>query len=385
MNIRIQHHQVGELQVFVVVFVHAVTPLAVGAVVLLHFVKPGGFIVDKTGFIAGRMGDGHQTGLFSVLDHPGLTVKAVIAELKEGALVVTAHIHIVGADVLANVFAGGVHGMLDTQARGMGLALPVYTAVVAVAVSAVVDVPVAIIIVHGVLLHHNAFALVYIQALKGQQQAEELVTARADGADFGNILIIGIHGHKAGNAALHLDFHQNIRLRKAALGAGSGNIVYHYARDALGDIAVRAGFAGEHIGLIGGLGSGGGGRRSRGLGCRAAVRSRLTAATDQHTGCHHAGKCCTRNTLNRHVLFLSSSQPTQEKLVFTYAGGFLFTLSHRALFYYSTCFRPRCKAESAIFYIPDTNLWQGAHRPSSCRVLRSMCIFSICAESTMAT
>ena len=184
----------------------------------------------------------------------------------------------------------------------MGLALPVHTAVIAITVSAVVDVPVAVIIVHGVLLHHNAFALVYIQALKGQQKAEELVTARADGADFGNILIIGIHGHKAGNAALHLDFHQNIRLRKAALGAGSGNVVYHYARDALGDIAVRAGLAGEHIGLIGGLGSGGGGCRSRWLGCRAAVRSRLTAAADQHTGCHHAGKCCTRNTLNRHVL-----------------------------------------------------------------------------------
>ena len=51
-----------------------------------------------------------------------------------------------------------------------------------------------------------------IERLPGQDQAEELVAARADGADLADGLIIGKDRHETGDAALDLDLKQDVGL-----------------------------------------------------------------------------------------------------------------------------------------------------------------------------
>ena len=57
-----------------------------------------------------------------------------------------------------------------------------------------------------------------IQCLPRQDETEELVTAGTDRANFADGLIIGKDRHKAGDAALDLDFKQDVGFGQAALG-----------------------------------------------------------------------------------------------------------------------------------------------------------------------
>ena len=195
--------------------------------------------------------------------------EAVIHKVEEGGIVGAAHIHILVADIICDVVGVGVHRMLQRQrAIVVALAGPVYAAVVAVAVGTIIVVELAVIKVDGVLLHNNGLALMDVQGLPGQNQAEELVTAGADRADLADRLVIGKDRHKAGDAALDLDLKQDIGFGQAALGAGRHDVVDHDSRDALPlGVVGTLGLTGQDIGLIGGqLGGGWGGL------CSGAVR-----------------------------------------------------------------------------------------------------------------
>ena len=281
-DVGVEHDDIGEGQHLVVGgLVHGIAPLAV-RVVLLHLVLVRGLVIDEAGLVGLAVDD---LDILAVRDNRAVLIavgtvdavgqvaggaEAVIHKVEEGGVVGAAHIHVLAADIICDVVGVGVHRMLQRQrAVVVALAGPVYAAVVAVAVGAVIVVELAVIKVDGVLLHDNGLALVDIQGLPGQNQAEELVTAGADGADLSDRLIIGKDRHKAGDAALDLDLKQNICLGQAALRAGCHDVVDHDGRDALPlGVVGTLGLTGQDIGLIGGqLGGGGGGLCSGAFRC----------------------------------------------------------------------------------------------------------------------
>ena len=146
--------------------------------------------------------------------------QAVIHKVKEGGVVGAVHVHVLAADIVCDVVGVGVHRVLQRQRTGVvALAGPVDAAIIAVAVGTVVVVQLAVVVVDGVLLHDNGLALMDIERLPGQDQAEELVAARADGADLADGLIIGKDRHETGDAALDLDLKQDVGLGQTARGS----------------------------------------------------------------------------------------------------------------------------------------------------------------------
>ena len=234
-----------------------------------------------------------KVGVGALVQRAHGVLLAVIDKIEEGGIVSPVHIHTVALDILADVFAAGIHGMFQRQGAAV-VAGPrvVDPAVIAVAVGAVVVVKAAVVVLDGILLHHDALALVDVERLPGQNQAEELVAPRADGPDLLNILIIVVYGHEAGDAALHLDLKQHLRRRKPALGPRRRQVVDHNRRDALAlRVGIALGLAGKDVGLIGGQGGrggGGGGRRLRRRGTgHFFVAGGFSAGDQQHTGRHN--------------------------------------------------------------------------------------------------
>ena len=120
-----------------------------------------------------------------------------------------------------------------------------------VAVGTVVVVQLAVVVVDGVLLHDDGLALMDIERLPGQNQAEELVAARTDGADLADGLIIGKDRHETGDAALDLDLKQDVGLGQTALGAGRHDVVDHHGGDALAlGVVSTLRLTGQDVGLI---------------------------------------------------------------------------------------------------------------------------------------
>ena len=133
-----------------------------------------------------------------------------------------------------------------------------------------------------------------IERLPGQDQAEELVAARADGADLADGLIIGKDRHETGDAALDLDLKQDVGLGQTALGAGRHDVVDHHGGDALAlGIVSTLRLTGQDVGLIGGqLGGSGGRLHSRGCAFRGGGRdgiAALFAGRQQH--CQGEQRC----------------------------------------------------------------------------------------------
>ena len=186
---------------------------------------------------------------------------AVVDKVKEGRVVGAVHIDAVVGNVRADILGVGVHGMLQRQrAVVVGRTGPVDAAVVAETMRAVVVVEVAVAVVDGILLHDDGLALMDIQRLPGQNQAEELVAAGAHGPDLADVLIVGVHGHETGDAALDLDLKQDVGFGQAALRAGRHDVVDHDGGDALVFIVGVARLTGQDVGLVGGQ------RRFRGSG-----------------------------------------------------------------------------------------------------------------------
>ena len=138
---------------------------------------------------------------------------------------------------------------------GHGIACPVAAVLIAeveLAVEVALQIPLVVVIIFNILFLHHALADVHIQRLPGQHQAEELVAGRPHRADGGDLVVIVKQGHETGNAALHLDFEQHLRRRKAPLGPAGGEVVHHHGGDALALRVVQVLFVtGEHIGLVG--------------------------------------------------------------------------------------------------------------------------------------
>ena len=133
-----------------------------------------------------------------------------------------------------------------------------------------------------------------IERLPGQDQAEELVAARADGADLADVLIIGKDRHETGDAALDLDLKQDVGLGQTALGAGRHDVVDHHGGDALAlGVVSTLRLTGQDVGLIGGqLGGSGGRLHSRGCAFRGGGRdgiAALFAGRQQH--CQGEQRC----------------------------------------------------------------------------------------------
>ena len=264
-DVGVQHDDVGEGQHLVIGgFIHGIAPLAVG-VVLLHLVGVGSRIIDEASLVGLAVDD---LDILAVTDHGAVLIavsavdavgqvaggaQAVVHKVEEGGVVGLVHVHLVVIDVLLDVVGVGVHRVLQRQgAVVVALAGPVDAAVVAVAVGAVVVVQVAVAEVDGILLHDNGLALVDIQGLPRQDEAEELVTAGADRADLTDGLVVGEHRHKAGDAALDLDLEEDVRLGQAALGAGCHDVVDHHGGDALAfGVVSTLGLAGQHVGFVG--------------------------------------------------------------------------------------------------------------------------------------
>ena len=306
-DVGVEHDDVGEGQHLVVGgLIHGVAPLAVG-VVLLHLVLVGGLVVDEAGPVGLAVldldilavGDDGAVliavGAVQAVGQVAGRAQAVIHKVKEGGVVGAAHIHILAGDVIFDVVRVGVHRVLQPQSTGVvALAGPVDAAIVAVAVGAVIVVQLAVVIVNGILLHNNGLALMDIQSLPRQNQAEELVAAGTDGANLADGLIIGIDRHKAGDAALDLDLKQDVRLGQAALGAGRHDVVDHHGGDALAlGVVSTLRLTGQDVGLIGGqLGGSGGRLHSRGCAFRGGGRdgiAALFAGRQQH--CQGEQRC----------------------------------------------------------------------------------------------
>ena len=298
-DVGVQHNNVGEGEHLLVGgFVDGIAPLAV-RVVLLHLIGVGRSIVDKAGLVRLAV---YDLDVLAIADNGAVLVavgavdavgqitglaQAVINKVEEGGVVGLVHVHLVVVDVALDVVRVGVHRVLQRQgAVVVALAGPVHTAVVAVTVGTVVVVQVAVAVVDGVLLHNDGLTLVDIQRLPGQDEAEELVTAGTHGADLANGLVVGEHGHKAGDAALDLDLEQDVRLGQAALRAGGHDVVDHHSGDALAlGVVSTLGLTGQHVGLVGRQGRLRGGF---GLGRRAGCRGggdgviRFFAGGQQH-------------------------------------------------------------------------------------------------------
>ena len=212
----------------------------------------------------------------------------VIHKLKEGGAVAAVHIGAALFDLLLQQVGVGVQGVLVGKAAGAGGAGPVDAVVVAVApVADVADVQILIFEVALILVHNDGLTLVDVQPGKGQQQLEELVAAGTHGAELTDVLVVDEHGHKAGDAALDLDFDQDIGLGQAALRAGCHDVVDHNTGDALPLGVVFVLFlAGQDVGLIR-FGGGFGGRLGGGC-CRGRSRRRCRRTGGGATaGCQH--------------------------------------------------------------------------------------------------
>ena len=102
----------------------------------------------------------------------------------------------------------------------------------------------------------DAFAVVVVEDVPGHEQLQELVAARAEGADLGDAVGVAEHGAQAGDAALDLGLDEQVGAADAPLGAGVlalgvGDVVHHHShRAAVG----AAGGAGEDVGVVLGQG-----------------------------------------------------------------------------------------------------------------------------------
>ena len=352
MDIGEQHDDVGEGQRHTVAFIDGVAPGAVVGIVLLHLVAVGGRVVQHAGLIAGGVGD---LDILAVGDDRAVVFQrvgavqavgqvahrvllAVIDKVEEGGVVVAVHIDVLIVDIFLDVFAAGVHRVLDGQAGVVGLAEPVGAVVVAVAVGAVVVVERAVVIVAGILLHDDTLAFVDIQPLPGQDELEELVAAGAHGADLLDVMVVVIHSHEAGDAAFDLDLEQHLRRRKTALRARARDVVDHHGGDALaGRIVGVAGLAGQGVGLVGRQGRGrdrGGFRLGRSI-RRGGLDALVFGAGRQHHARRQHRQHAEQKTL--HSLILFSCFGGDGKMRRTHAeraGGrpFLFILPAFAVF-----------------------------------------------------
>ena len=302
-DVGVQHDDVGEGQHLVV---GGVAPLAV-RVVLLHLVLVGGLVIDEAGPVGLAVldldilavGDDGAVliavGAVQAVGQVAGRAQAVIHKVKEGGVVGAVHVHVLVADIICDVVGVGVHRVLQRQRTGVvALAGPVDAAIIAVAVGTVVVVQLAVVVVDGVLLHDDGLALMDIERLPGQDQAEELVAARADGADLADGLIIGKDRHETGDAALDLDLKQDVGLGQTALGACRHDVVDHHGGDALAlGVVSTLRFTGQDVGLIGGqLGGSGGRLHSRGCAFRGGGRdgiAALFAGRQQH--CQGEQRC----------------------------------------------------------------------------------------------
>ena len=302
MDIGVEHDDIGEGQHLVVGgLIHGIAPLAV-RVVLLHLVLVRGLVIDEAGLVGLAVDD---LDILAVRDNRAVLIavgtvdaagqvaggaEAVVHKVEEGGIVGAVHIHVLAGDIIRDVVGVRVHRVLQRQRAGVvALAGPVHAAIVAVAVGTVVVVQLAVIVVDAVLLHDDGLAFMDIQCLPGQDEAEELVTAGTDRANFADGLIIGKDRHKAGDAALDLDFKQDVGFGQAALGAGRHDVVDHDRRDALAfGVIGPLRLAGQDVGLIGGQFGGRGGRLDLGRGaarvggCRGGIVA-LFAGCQQHS------------------------------------------------------------------------------------------------------
>ena len=91
-----------------------------------------------------------------------------------------------------------------------------------------------------------------VEDVPGHEQLQELVAARAEGADLGDAVGVAEHGAQAGDAALDLGLDEQVGAADAPLGAGIlalgvGDVVHHHShRAAVG--AARG--AGEDVGVV---------------------------------------------------------------------------------------------------------------------------------------
>ena len=274
-DVGVQHDDVGEAQHgFAVGLVDGVAPFAIG-VVLLHAVSFGRSIIDKPGLVGLAVGDFHILAIGddgAVLVGVGAVdgvaqvahrvVLPVIHKIEEGGIVGAVHVNVIVSDDLGNIVGVGIHGVFQRKAVVVALAGPVHTAVIPVAIGAVVVVHGTVLVILRILLHDNGLSFMDIQRLPGQDELEELVTAGTHGADLPDVLIVIIHRHKAGDAALDLDLHQHLGVGQAALGTGRHDVVHHHGGDTLTLRVIGSlGFTGEGVCLIGRQ-RGGGHRRS---------------------------------------------------------------------------------------------------------------------------
>ena len=207
-------------------------------------------------------------------------VGAVVGEVEDGALAgsVEADLGIRGG--FADLLAGGELGVLVGN---------VPAAVVPMrddGVGGGVEVALAADVQPGVAVHidelgaEDALAVVVIEDVPRHEQLEELVAARADGADLGDAVSVAEHGAQAGDAALDLRLDEQVGAADAPLGAGVlalgvGDVVHHHGhRAAVG----AAPDAGEKVGVVVGQGGGAGFRlfdlRQRGGGHLAGCLGR---------------------------------------------------------------------------------------------------------------
>ena len=179
-------------------------------------------------------------------------VGAVVGEVEERPLAGSVEADAGIRSGLADLLAGGELGVLVGH---------IAAAVIAVRDDGVdrgLEIILAADVQPGVAVHadelgaEDALAVVVVEDVPGHEQLQELVAARAEGADLGDAVGVAEHGAQAGDAALDLGLDEQVCAADAPLGAGVlalgvGDVVHHHShRAAVG--AARG--AGEDVSVV---------------------------------------------------------------------------------------------------------------------------------------
>ena len=222
-----------------------------GGVVHLHRVGVAECGVAERGAVALRMYDGDFFGRGFTLELVDL-VGAVVGKVEERPLAGSVEADAGIRSGLADLLAGGELGVLVGHIAAAVIAVGDDGVDRGLEIILAADVQPGVAVDADELGAEDALAVVVVEDVPGHEQLQELVAARAEGADLGDAVGVAEHGAQAGDAALDFGLDEQIGAADAPLGAGIlalgvGDVVDHDGhRAAVG--AARG--AGEDVGVV---------------------------------------------------------------------------------------------------------------------------------------
>ena len=248
-------HDVLEGELLTGQLINGVLSGLLGGVVHLHRVGVAECGVAERGAVALRMYDGDFFGRGLTLELVDL-VGAVVGEVEERPLAGSVEADAGIGSGLADLLAGGELGVLVGHIAAAVIAVRDEGVDRGLEIILAADVQPGVAVDADELGAEDALAVVVVEDVPGHEQLQELVAARAEGADLGDAVGVAEHGAQAGDAALDLGLDEQVGAADAPLGAGIlalgvGDVVHHHShRAAVG--AARG--AGEDVGVVLGQG-----------------------------------------------------------------------------------------------------------------------------------